>query len=293
MKMGIGTAQFGMDYGVANRNGKASAEEIASILKFACEKRIEYIDTACLYGDSEAALGLALPECHSFRIITKTPHFETSQINVGDAAKLRSTFTESLIRLRQKSIYALLLHNANDLLKPGGEILFNEMLDLKKSRKVLKIGVSVYTGRQIDAISDRFEIDIIQLPINIFDQRLLKSGHLERLKSKGIEIHSRSAFLQGLLLLTGEKLPIYLSEYQQILDNYHARLKQSGISSLQAALWFLSGIREVDCVICGVESCCQLEELYSLSSSPGVFADYSEFAVDDERLVDPSLWKKN
>src|SRR6185369_12682558 len=131
MKLGVGTAQFGMNYGIANRSGQPSRSEVSAILELAGTNGVDLIDTANLYGESELVIGECLPEGHRFNIVTKTPYFPASSIADSDRSTLRSACCDSLRKLRQASLYALLVHNADDLLKPGGERLYEEMQLLK------------------------------------------------------------------------------------------------------------------------------------------------------------------
>jgi len=292
MKLGVGTAQFGMDYGIANKGGQVPAAEVAAILEVAAARGVELIDTACLYGESERVLGDCLPTSHAFKIVTKTPHVAASRITVTDGRTLSAAYRDSLKKLRQESLYALLVHNADDLLKPGGDIIYEEMQRLKDDGLAMKVGVSVYHGRQLDALSGRYPLDLVQLPLNIFDQRLLKSGHLRYLKQSGTEIHVRSAFLQGLLQLGPEELPPSLNRLQDRLRQYRDALGCWNITTSQASLWFLADIGEIDYVVCGVDSRAQFEELCLIAGAPHGRYDFSGFAVDDENLIDPTHWKK-
>ena len=183
MKIGLGTVQFGLDYGVSNKEGKTAPDEVGRILKAAADRGVRVIDTAALYGSSEEALGSALPTGHRFDIVTKTRSFKKDSITPDDARILEEGFGASLSKLRSRSVYGLLLHDCDDLLAKGGGLLMAKMQGFKERGLVKKIGVSVYTASQIDRVMARFSIDIIQLPLSVFDQRLIQSGHLSRLKA--------------------------------------------------------------------------------------------------------------
>lgn len=292
MKLGLGTAQFGMNYGIANRSGQLAKAEASAVLAMAAASGADLIDTANLYGDSEQVLGVCLPPGHKFKIVTKTPHFRADIIRDTERTILRAAWHNSLEKLQAESLYALLVHNADDLLKPGGENLFAEMQCLQNEGMVTKIGVSVYCGRQLDALTAKYHLDMVQLPLNIFDQRLLQSGHLQRLKALGTEIHVRSAFLQGLLLLTPEDLPASLQRLQDHLREYRATLESWQLTTIQAPLWFLADIAEIDYVVCGVDNRQQFKELCLIAGAAHECYDFSRFAIDDESLVNPALWKK-
>lgn len=290
MKLGLGTVQFGIDYGISNHDGKTSLDEIENILDVAMRKGISVIDTAAMYGTSEEALGQTLSESHSFKIVTKTPRFTSSVITSDDIQRLEDSFFQSLHKIKCASSYGLLIHNADDLLSENGYLLFNKMNDLKQKGLVEKIGVSVYTALQIDKILENFQIDIVQLPINIFDQRLLISGHLSKLKKRGVEIHARSAFLQGLLLMSPETLPSFFDSVREHLKTYHRTIHQHGLTPIRAALGFLINIPDIDFIICGVNNHTQLKEICS-EAVPVESINFSSFALSDESILNPSSWR--
>lgn len=292
MKLGLGTVQFGMDYGMSNPRGKTPLAEVDRILRLAADNGIQVLDTAALYGDSEVVLGGLLPSSHDFRIVTKTPSFKTPTINAADVIHLRDTFYRSLENIRQRNVYGLLAHHADDLLVPGGERIFEGMRCLLEEGLVRKIGVSVYSGQQIDGILERYTPDIVQLPLNLFDQRLSDSGHLEKLKRRGVEIHARSVFLQGLLLAEPDRIPAYFSPISDKLECYARFLEANKLSRLQATLAFAAKQRDVDVVLAGVTSAAELRDIFSaLDAVSGLDLDMSVLKVADERMVNPSLWK--
>lgn len=290
MKIGLGTAQFGLDYGVSNQDGQTAPDEVARILEVAVQNRIRVIDTAALYGSSEEMLGCILPFDHCFRLVTKTIRFNADLICQSDADRMEFSFTESLTKLNCSSVYGLMIHNADDLLAQGGELLMERLKNLQQLGRVQKIGASVYSADQIDRILDRFELDLVQLPMNVLDQRLLAGGRLAALKSHGIKIHVRSAFLQGLLLMSPEKVPNYFAPIRNHLKRYHEFLKGNGITPVQAALGFLAGRDEIDTIVCGVNNHRHLQELCR-SAEPLADIDFSQFALDDADMLNPSQWR--
>lgn len=291
MRIGLGGAQFGMDYGVSSRTGKTPPEEIEKILVTAAANGIEVLDTAACYGDSEAALGRVLPPGAGFRIVTKTPGFAGRTVTAAAADELEQTFRRSLEKLRRSSVYGLLAHRADDLLGQGGELLMGRMKALRAAGLVAKIGASVYSAEQIDGLLARWDFDLIQLPVNLLDQRLVRGGHLARLKARGVEIHARSAFLQGLLLMSPEQLPAYFGPIRPHLEACRRSFAAAGASPLAAALAFVLGLEEVDAVICGVNDHRQLEELCVAAGAGAAVADFGRFALDDERFINPANWK--
>lgn len=291
MKIGLGTVQFGMAYGVANNNGQVPRQEVAAILALAAASGIKVLDTAALYGNSEEVLGHVLAPGHEFKIVTKTPRFGGESMDESDVSLLVDTFQASLRHLRRTAIYGVLIHHADDLLAPGGPALFKAMEGLRNQGRVGQIGVSVYTGKQIDAVLERFPVDLVQLPVSVLDQRLIHSGHLARLKEKGVEVHARSVFLQGLLLREPESLSPYFAKVKGHLQTYREMLKQRGETPLQAALTFVGNLDEVDVVLCGVESREQLAQLLMSPEGSIEKQEYAKFAIDDVQIVNPANWK--
>ena len=291
MKIGLGTAQFGLDYGISNPDGKTNMEEAVRILNTAARYGIRVIDTASLYGNSEEVLGGLMSPGQKFDIVTKTPVFKKDSISEADARVLQDIFSRSLKSIGKTSLYGLMVHNCNDLLAKNGKLIMETMEGLKERGLVKKIGVSVYTGWQIDQLLEKYAIDIIQVPINVLDQRLLTGGHLYRLKNAGVEIHARSVFLQGLLLLDPDKLHPFFDGIRLHLKNYHRLIRTQGHTPVGAALGFVTGIREVDVVLCGINNQFQLEEICRLAEVPLDSKDFSEFAIEDEYILNPSLWQ--
>lgn len=294
MKLGLGTAQFGMNYGITNRSGKTSPDEVGRILEVANRAGVSMLDTAASYGTSEAELGRHLARYPNFRVVTKIPAFRRTAIGEEEAGLLHAQFAESLGRLKRRSTYGVLLHDAKDLLAPGGGCLFDAMAELKESGSVERIGVSVYTADEIDAVCRRFPVDLVQLPVSVLDQRLIESGHLRFLKDRGIEVHARSIFLQGLILIDPDELLPYFRPVRERLLLFRAMLSDSEVSGIEAALGFVLGVPEIDCVIAGVCDVRQLEEVLSAALSNHDWKmDFKAVACQDERILNPALWPRH
>lgn len=291
MKLGLGTVQFGIDYGVTNRQGKPSADEIKTILCQAAEAGIKVIDTAALYGESERVLGQTLEADDDFSIITKTPAFGGRKIEECDIIELKNIFLRSLALLKREKLYGLLLHHGTDLLAGNGKQLWTAMRELQEAGKVSRIGVSVYNPAELESILDCCpDLSVVQLPLNIFDQRFWQDGWLTRLKEKDVEVHVRSVFLQGILLEKPECLPPYFNQYQMQLQAYQSFLRETGLTPIRAALGFVCGVPEVDCVLTGVAQSSQLTEIIAAAQplEPEVFR---QLAVADLKLTQPMNWK--
>ena len=279
--------QWGMDYGVTNCTGKTPLNEVKQILSFAGKAGIALLDTAVMYGDAETVLGKC--ELTGFRVVTKTRRYGNDAVTKMDAQDLTGTFHDSLARIRRTTVYGLLTHHADNLLAPGGEWLIDAMQALKQTGKVSKIGVSVYDSQQIDTLLKRFIPDIIQVPVNVLDQRLIADGTLARLHALDIEIHARSAFLQGLLLMQPDAVPSYFEPWQAQIKAWHLAYQAQGLLPQQAALGFVCDLNEITQVIIGVESLTQLKECLSGLNDSAPF-DTRGLACENPALLNPGLW---
>lgn len=293
MKLGLGTVQFGLDYGVSNPAGKTPQAEVGRILQLAADKGMRVLDTAAGYGESEAVLGRSLPPQHSFAIVTKAPAMRADEAGNDYVGRVKATLRQSLARLRQETLYGLLVHRAEDLLSAQGEQLMEALLEFKQQGVVQKVGVSVYNAEQVDAILSRHPVELVQLPVSVLDQRLIASGHLAALKRAGVEVHARSVFLQGLLLMPSNALPDYFAVIRDHLAGYHSWLEGSALTPLQAALGFVLGLPELDHVILGVNSTVQLQEILVAQAGQLDSRSMARFALHDPAMLDPSRWRLN
>jgi aryl-alcohol dehydrogenase-like predicted oxidoreductase len=288
-KIALGTVQFGIDYGVNSGNGQVKPEEVRKILSYAQSKDIDLLDTAPGYGNSEQILGGA--NIQNFKIITKTRHFDRSEISTNEVTLMERDFYRSLKYLEQDSVYGVLVHNANDLLKPGSQMLFNQLEGLKQAGKIKKIGVSVYDNKQLQSILENFNIDIVQLPFNILDKRLINSGILAKLQSKSVEVHVRSVFLQGLLLMKECNRPGKFKRWDALWKIWHEWLNDNQITALEATIRHALSIPEISKVLVGVDSADQLKEV--VIASDGVLPTIpTELYTNDVNLLNPSNWDR-
>ena len=287
-KLGLGTVQWGLPYGVANQHGITTPETVTAQLGEARQYGITVLDTASLYGQSEAVLGMN--QLEGFKVVTKTPRFTTPHISDIEANQLGATFQQSLDLLKCKKTYALLIHHADNLLVPGGDKLLAAMRQLKGKGLIEKIGVSVYDSIQVDAVMRKFTPDLIQLPFSVMDQRMLTSGHLELLKNEGVEIHVRSVFLQGLLLMPLSNIPAFFEPVRPLLTRWHAAAKAQGLTVNQAALAFVKNIPYVDTVLVGLDNLAQFRSCIN-DFTMDINFDATGVACNNSLFINPSLWQ--
>jgi aryl-alcohol dehydrogenase-like predicted oxidoreductase len=294
VKLALGTVQFGQPYGVANTLGQPDEAAVRSILKKAAAAGVRVIDTASLYGESEAVLGRCLPAAPVFDIVTKTPKFQ-GLMPAQAVAALVTAWEASCKKLGLDRLYGLLLHDANDLLGPAGPALWQALQALQAGGRVQRIGASVYSAAQVDALLQRFPMDLVQLPLSLLDQRLVRGGQLAALVAAGVEIHARSAFLQGALLLPPGQLPPHLKGLGPYVGQIAAAAAAQKVRPLDLALRYVAGLPEVAAVVCGVESVEQFQQLAAVLAAPqpSLSPDQARAcACDDLALVDPSRWSR-
>ena len=290
MRLGLGTVQFGTDYGISNAAGLVGEDDVAGILRLAAENEIAMLDTAAAYGESEAVLGRALWPGHPFHIVTKIPPLRADRVGRHDARKAKDCFLRSLDRLRQPSVYGLLVHHAPDLRRPGGGHLVEMLLELKQQGVARKIGASFYSAAEIREARACMTIELAQVPVSVVDQRLIADGLLAELHQAGTEIHARSVFLQGLLLMDPSALPAELARFGKHLELVGRLAVAAGISRLSLALCFVGGLADVDVSLVGVTSTRELREILAASRAQMPAMDFSALASQDELLVNPYRW---
>jgi aryl-alcohol dehydrogenase-like predicted oxidoreductase len=286
-KIALGSVQFGVDYGPTAEAKRVEPQELRRILTVASTQGVRMIDTARSYGSSERSLGDA--GVSDFEVVTKTSHFSNTSISSSDICILENDFETSLRSLKRDHVHGLLIHNSTDLLKPNADMLVEKLEDLKSGRRVKKIGVSIYDPDILRTIINRYDIDLVQLPLNILDRRMVESGMIADLQARGIEIHVRSIFLQGLLLMSKKELPTRFSRWLALWETWQQWLADNEITALEASVSYACSVVGVSAVIVGVENHNQLHEILKASSC--VLPETpSHFFSQDDRLLNPSKW---
>jgi len=281
MKIALGTAQFGLDYGISNNNGQVNESIASEILAFAQTHKIDTLDTAIAYGKSEQVIGnICEHSQHSYKIITKLASLSSDYITQIKGSKKR---------LKTDKLYAVMLHNVDCLLSEERSQNYQKLLKLKSEKHCKKIGVSVYSPQQLMSIIDNFEIDIVQIPLNIFDQRFAQNGIPELLKEKDIEVHARSLFLQGLLLMDINNIPTYFDDYKESFAQLTNYCKSYTLTKLEACLSFAKSMHFVDNFVIGVSTQLELMEITQAYTNVSAI-DFSGFSLTNELLINPTYW---
>jgi len=281
-KLAIGTAQFGLNYGIANPNGRVNANQIQSILDFAHEKGINILDTAKAYGNSEKSIGnyLKLTE-KTWHIVTKISDSDKNLIEQIQDSKEKLTVLPTII----------LAHSANLFLDP---IFQSKLQETKDKKLVHSIGVSLYSEEEINQVLDsEIKPDVIQLPMNILDTRLYRCGVLSKLFDREIEIHVRSAFLQGLFYLSKAKLEDGFKDVIPSLEKLKTISADIGLTLSELSLLWLLSLKEVSKVIIGVDNVAQLKvhlDTLKKNIDSSVFEEALSIYYENENILNPSLW---
>lgn len=279
-RLAIGTVQFGLPYGISNNSGKTPEKEVAKILALARKSGINTLDTASAYGESELVLGHQ--NLKSFKLISK--------FSLNSGLSISEALATTLQRLGQTSIYGFLAHNTRTLL--DSPELWDELEKLRQSGKVRRIGYSLYSPDELEnLLALNMYPGLIQVPYNLLDRRF--EPYFTALAKKGVEIHTRSAFLQGLLFMEKEKLPSFFDPVKLIL----AQLAKRFPSTKEKAGYLLQFCLKnsyVSKVVIGVnnvsqlnQNICSLKKRYTESTElPGIFD------VPESILI-PSNWPKS
>jgi len=286
IRFALGTAQFGLKYGVANLTGQVGQSEVAAILNRARAAGIDTLDTAIAYGQSEASLGRA--GMTGWHVITKLPPLPH---DITDVPRwIDDQIGGSLRRLGITQLEAVLLHSSRDLFGPHREAYLRALNEVKSAGLARALGVSIYEPAELDDVWPIWRPDVVQAPCNVLDRRLIRSGWLERLSFHGVRVHVRSAFLQGLLLIPPERRPDGFEQWSTILDRWTAWCNGRGVLPLQGALAFVRSLNGVEFVVIGVDAVQQLQQILTLSAVAGPPPPEDMFS-EDRNLIDPSRWK--
>lgn len=287
MKIALGTVQFGLEYGVANQAGRVQLEDVKNILQQAAAHGIDTLDTAIAYGESESTLGQA--GVNDWRVVTKLPALPEGCADV--AGWVETQIEGSLNRLGIRQLHGVLLHCPGQLLGEYGKRLFEALQHLKAQGITRKIGVSIYGPEELDRLMGEMQFDLVQAPLNILDRRLVESGWARRLKDQGTEVHVRSAFLQGLLLMSADQRPEKFVRWNSVWSEWSRWLGKTGLTSLQACLGYVLGVEEVDKVVVGVDSVKHLKEILAVSDAELPSLPNWPQSVDTD-LTNPARWNQ-
>lgn len=284
-KVILGTAQWGLNYGISNSKGITAKSEIKAIIELAKANGCCAYDTASVYGESEIIIGELTDE--KSEIITKLP--KLSRCFEENTTVVETELFSSLNRLKRNKISAILLHDATDLLEENAKKIFRCLERIKENGYADKIGVSVYTFDEAVRVSDEFSVDLIQLPFNMLNSNLINALALEKLRARGVEVHARSVFLQGLLLMNPKNLPKKLKPFEHYICLLNRLATEQNVSVAQYLMRFPLHRNLVDKVVIGFTDLNELREQTCITYE----LDYSQsnkLEFPDNELLDPRNW---
>jgi aryl-alcohol dehydrogenase-like predicted oxidoreductase len=248
-RLALGTAQFGLAYGLNNQAGQPSAAAVAEVLAAAQTAGLTLLDTAAAYGNSEARLGELVGNNTAFELITKLP--------AGPPAQVAQHLAESLGRLRRQQLYGVLFHAFKPL--QDEPAAWQALQAARAAGQVQRIGVSLYHPHEAEwLLAEGWDVDLVQVPYNVFDQRF--AAVVPRLAARGVEVHVRSAFLQGLLLREPAALPVFFRPLAPKLTRLRALVAEAGVPLPAALLLFAAYAPGVARAVVGVDSVANLTE---------------------------------
>ena len=289
VNLSLGCAQFGMNYGFTNTRGQVNQDEVGEIIDLAIKNNIYSFDTAQSYGNSEEVLGKFLPKYSDIKITTKFLNTRNNFYEDKDVYSWEKNFQKSLNNLNTSRIDSFLIHNTNDLKKNGKEILEEWLNSLIERKLINRLGISIYSASDLYSISLK-RFGLIQMPISLYDQRLIKNKTCQELFNKDIAIQARSIFFQGLLFINYKKWPKSISEK---FKSHHSRfLNQLNKESiLELTINFLKNYKFIESALIGVTCLEELKQIITIKNNLNcIKKNFFEFAWDNDSDLDPRLW---
>jgi aryl-alcohol dehydrogenase-like predicted oxidoreductase len=297
----LGAVQFGMNYGIANKTGRPTRKEVFEILDIARDAGVNVLDTAYAYGESEKVLGEWLSgraDRDAILVATKLPEIEGfADMSEGEAkSKIAEVLSTSLRRLRLERVFLYLLHRAEHMTCRDG-LVMRHLDSLRREGLVEHVGVSVYTPEEALLALSVEGVSAVQVPCSVFDQRLRRSGFLERAQRQGVAVFARSVFLQGLILMPVGDVPAHLDEIAPYKRGFERLCREAGRSVAEVAFLFSRAEEGVTSVLVGVDNVAQMRANVELAARPPLSPDLLEkvresFCSIPERLVNPARWRE-
>ena len=283
MNIKIGTAQWGLDYGVTNNNGKVTEKEVEKIMKYIYKMGINELDTAKEYGQAEKVIGKYGK--NRFKISTK--------IKIKDKSyqEILSDIRESKRRCNVNVLECVLIHDQENIKRESSEAI-NEAFRIAKEEKwILKSGASIYESADAVRCMELLTMDRIQVPYNALDRRMIADGTLKKLKESEVEVEGRSIFLQGILLKKVNDLPNYFKRYESTLKEWEEYVTKNKLTMIEAAIMAVRENKLIDTVVLGAETKEQIEEFIKYSKAEREKISFKSTISTEEGLVDPRKWR--
>ncbi len=283
-KLGLGTAQFGLDGGAPAR-GRAPEAEVRDILAIAARAGLAVLDAGAASAHGEAVLGAVMARPAPFGVMIKAARGDRGPDFVEAEARA------SLARLGLTHADAIIVQSAGDLFSPWGVALWERLKALRDAGMFARVGISAYASDDPAGLARRFHPDIIQAPASLLDQRLLVDGSLAAVRDLGVEVHLRSIFLNGLLFLPPDRAPSHLGAAAISRLSRARRMIAEGRSDpLQAALGFALSRPEADAVIVGAATAAELSAVIAAAASPPPELEWDGMALENPAALEATRW---
>lgn len=283
-KLGLGTAQFGLDYAHGGGRGRPPEQEACDMLQIAARGRVRLLDTAVASARAERVLGEVMPRPNPFRVVLKTSRCDRGPDFIE--AEIRAC----LQRLKLDHAYAIMVQNAGDLFSPHGQPMWDRLLRLRDDGLFSRVGVAVYASDDPRGVVRRFKPDIVQAPASLLDQRLIADGTLADIADLGVEVHLRSIFLQGMLFMPSHQMPAHLQGASRSISRVRRLIAEGRSDPLQAGLGWALSRPEASSVIVGVTTPSELQAVLAAAASPPPDLDWDEMALEDPAALERPHW---
>ncbi len=285
-KLILGSAQFGLNYGINNKNGKIKIPEVFKILDYAISHGIKEIDTATAYGNAQQVIGEYLRKRKQrLKIITKC--------SGTNASEIENEVNTSLSNLGMEKIHGLLIHKF-DSYKRNKEI-YKKLIALKREKCVDKIGFSLYFPKEAEyLLKQKIPIDILEIPYNLFDRRF--EVLFKEFKRKKIKIYARSIFLQGLFFKKENELGVFFKRMGDRIKSLNEIAYKNSLPLSVICLNFVQLNKNIDKILVGVDSLDNLKEnaeaFNAVKKVKRIYNDLLCLKLDNEKIILPINWEK-
>ena len=291
MKLILGAVQFGMKYGIANRDGKPALDEAFKTFDVAWSHGVRTLDSAQTYGQANEIIGkYHATHSNRFLVINKILRHPQS------SADVLSSLSNELKIMKIDCFDCIMFHHAASVPKDFSKSFLD---DLETAQITERVGLSIERPQDYYALHDRFHFDVVQLPLNFLNQNFMRDEFLDELKRNNIEIHARSAFLQGLLLEDVSSVPSYLKDLKPNINSFQKDCIALGITFATACLLYLLEKKVVDHIVIGAQNAVQMQQIIEayksgvLALEQGKTLPWASYAAIDYDLISPVSWLKH
>lgn len=291
----LGTVQFGLNYGIANKAGQPPYETARDIIACAYEGGVTCLDTAALYGESETVLGRALDELKisdKITVATKICHI-ADNLSASEADEIvEKSIMQSIVNLRMDIIPICLFHTENNFVQYACSLQ-----KLKDKGLVKHIGSSVNTPKGASEVVSSELADAMQMPSSVLDHRFIRAGVCKEAVKRGTALFVRSIYLQGLILMPEEDILPELADVIPVRRRLYALASQAGITPAELAVRYMLGVEGITSLVIGVDSVDQMRENIALFGKGPLEADLQSAITDavpdlSEKILFPGNWSK-